>query len=675
MPEHIKMPDIVPVVRYVADGDDTNFSFPFPIFASEDLKVYLNGATQVSGFTVSGAGQTNGGSVTFDSAPGAGTIVTLERDLPLERLTDFLEGGDFSAQAINTELDFLIAALQQVDRGNNLMLKYSDHEAPAATILPQKALRANKALGFDGDGNPIAVSLEGAMAAPSFTANGTGAVTRTSVDKFSDIVSIKDFGAAGDGLTDDALAIQNALAAHDSVLVPDGVYLISNTINLASGKSLIGLGNASVLKAQNNNFDAIQISASFTSLRSMKIVGGATAVKLVGGPGECVQNNICDLYISGPDTGILLDGGNDLSKPCYWNNFARILIEQPLTHGIYLTKSGLGDTPNANRFHMVRVFSKGAATTGSGFYVEHGALNNAFMDCEANVNGPTADSCFRLGAQSNKTLIMNLLTESTNAVPNIKLDSGSQETVIINLTAQSDGAAILDNSGGNYDALNAGSPDKNTLRKTTVSDLKATLMRYDTEFIDSAGTTALDLSHSVHLVNATNGAITVELPAAASAAGAEITVKKVDNTGNIVTVTESQGDGPDGKALQLGGPNDYATIISNGAQWYIKASNRLAGNTRYIDSAGTVDVDMAVDTYLVSSFGGTLTMRLPPADAVEAVGRTLAIKKTDSSSNVVNVTEQGGAGPDQSSQSLSSQYQGITVVSNGAQWYILSRYP
>ncbi len=209
-----------------------------------------------------------------------------------------------------------------------------------------------------------------------------------------------------------------------------------------------------------------------------------------------------------------------------------------------------------------------------------------------------------------------------------------------------------------------------------MTDLKATLSRHDTEYINVAGTTSLDLSHSVHIVDATAGAITIELPAAASAVGVEMSIKKSDATGNIITITEAGGgSGPDGNSLQLGGPNDYVSMISNGAQWFITASNRLAGNTRFFDGTGTYDIDMAVDIYLVSSFGGALTTRLPPANAAEAIGRTLTIKKTDSSANNVTVTEQGGSGPDQSSQTLSSQYDAITIVSNGAQWYIISKNP
>ncbi|HRQ61987.1 MAG TPA: glycosyl hydrolase family 28-related protein, partial [Alphaproteobacteria bacterium] len=471
---HIQIPDITPIVRYLADGVETVFTYPFPIFASEDLKVYLNGAPQISGFDIGGAGDTSGGTVTFDTPPAEDMIVTLARELPLERLTDFLEGGDFSAQAINTELDFLVAAIQQVNRANDLMLTYGDHETPGLTELPAKNIRKNKALGFDGDGNPVAVSLAGSMAMPDYSASGTGAVERAVSDKALEAISVKDFGAVGDGITDDTIAFQNALAAHDFISIPSGSYLISSTLELGNFKTLIGQGQASIIECQSDSFDAIHMVGKGGAISNLRIEGGDVAVKLYGKTTECTQNFISDVQIVGSKTGLVLDGYNDGNDPCYWNVFRNILIEQPLVQGVLLTKSGSGDTPNANRFYGVRVYSKGAATSGSGFYIQNGSLNNSFIDCEANVNGTTADACFRVGADSDKTLIVNLLCESSNSVPNVQLDSGSVETSIINLSAESDGAAILDNSGGNYDALNAGYPEKNRLRQTVVTDLKAT---------------------------------------------------------------------------------------------------------------------------------------------------------------------------------------------------------
>jgi hypothetical protein len=47
----------------------------------------------------------------------------------------------------------------------------------------------------------------------SFTQNGAGAVSRTAQSKMADTVSVKDFGAVGDGVANDTAAIQAAIAA------------------------------------------------------------------------------------------------------------------------------------------------------------------------------------------------------------------------------------------------------------------------------------------------------------------------------------------------------------------------------------------------------------------------------------------------------------------------------
>ncbi|MEM6781973.1 MAG: glycosyl hydrolase family 28-related protein [Pseudomonadota bacterium] len=673
MTDHIKVPAVEPLVRYVANGSQTVFAYPFSIFASEDLKVYFDGAQQASGFAISNAGQTAGGDVTFDSAPANGIIVTLERKLPLERVTDFLEGGDFSAAAINNELDYLTGSIQQVNRTLSGMLQYSDHETTAQTVLPDRLTRANKALGFDGNGDPIAVSLEGSMASPDFTANGTGAATRTSSDKLSDLISIKDFGAVGDGVNDDTIAIQQALSAHNVVFVPEGEYLTSSTITLGERQSLIGAGQRSVLKANSNSFNVIEVVADYAIISNLRIEQGDVGIQLIGKVRPVVQTAVTDVTIWQSNTGVQLDGYNDTNKPCYWNNFDRVLVAQPSVNGFHLLRSGAGDTPNANKFHACRVYSLGADISNAGFYVEDGSFNNAFIDCEANVKN-TAQGCFIIGAGSNKTLLINPYAESSNQVPNVKLESGSIETSIYNLLSASDGAAIWDLSGGEYSAYNAGFPNKNFLQKTSCVDMNATLQRYETEYIDSSGTVTLDVSHSVHLLSSFGGALTVELPNAADAVGVMMVVKKIDTSANVITVSESNGNGPDGRNYYLGADNDFLQVISNGAEWFVMSSNRAPGNTRFFDGSGIYSIDMAVDTYLLSSFGGALEARLPPANAPEAIGRTVTVKKTDVSSNVVTVSELGGSGPDGFAQPLNAQYNAITVVSDGGQWFIVSKF-
>jgi hypothetical protein len=73
-------------------------------------------------------------------------------------------------------------------------------------------------------------SLVNSAGAVSFTAAGTGAVARSVQSKERDIVSVKDFGAFGDGVTDDTAAIQAAVNASDNVWVPEGTYKVTSSI-------------------------------------------------------------------------------------------------------------------------------------------------------------------------------------------------------------------------------------------------------------------------------------------------------------------------------------------------------------------------------------------------------------------------------------------------------------
>ena len=65
---------------------------------------------------------------------------------------------------------------------------------------------------------------------------------RTFGDRLADVVNIKDFGAKGDGVTDDTAAIQAAVdyaLSHGryTVWMPDGTYITSDTIQLGYGLS------------------------------------------------------------------------------------------------------------------------------------------------------------------------------------------------------------------------------------------------------------------------------------------------------------------------------------------------------------------------------------------------------------------------------------------------------
>jgi len=77
-----------------------------------------------------------------------------------------------------------------------------------------------------------------------FIQSGTGAVTRTALAKMREIISVADFGAVGDGVTDDSAAIQLAAtaAAGRSLYFPGGTYGVTTTITLPAGITVYGDG-------------------------------------------------------------------------------------------------------------------------------------------------------------------------------------------------------------------------------------------------------------------------------------------------------------------------------------------------------------------------------------------------------------------------------------------------
>ncbi len=81
----------------------------------------------------------------------------------------------------------------------------------------------------------------------TYTPAGSGAVARSAASKFGDVVSVKDFGAVGDGVADDTNAIQAAINASTSVYVPNGTYMCAN-IQMRNNLHLYGQSYAAVLK-------------------------------------------------------------------------------------------------------------------------------------------------------------------------------------------------------------------------------------------------------------------------------------------------------------------------------------------------------------------------------------------------------------------------------------------
>lgn len=252
----MSVPNQTPYIIYNANGLTTVFPFEFYIINASDIQVSLNGEVITSGYSVSGVGNIGGGDIIFLTPPANGTVVMLERVVPTYRLTDYQDNGDLLADTVNKDFDRLWMAIQRSFIYLGLALRrplfggpfnaegyrieklsdpINDQDAatkkyvetvslartlrvPESTVQPTPPVsaRANHLLGFNSEGNPIAVLPASGSAsevlidlASSEDGKGdaliavkqpyTGAVSRTQHDKNKDVLNLKDFGAIGDG--------------------------------------------------------------------------------------------------------------------------------------------------------------------------------------------------------------------------------------------------------------------------------------------------------------------------------------------------------------------------------------------------------------------------------------------------------------------------------------------
>lgn len=142
-------------VVYAASGTGP-YAFTFEILAAGDIAVFRDDTllTLTTDYTVS-INSNGTGSVTLTAAPTGATQIAIVGNRTISRTTDFVTGGDFFANTLNDELDQQTIFNQQNAEGLSRALQAPQTDPTTINMtLPRASLRANKALGFDANGNP-----------------------------------------------------------------------------------------------------------------------------------------------------------------------------------------------------------------------------------------------------------------------------------------------------------------------------------------------------------------------------------------------------------------------------------------------------------------------------------------------------------------------------------------
>lgn len=281
----------------IGNGVTTVFAYSYRILAQADLKVVVDGVEQTLGthYTVDGVGAANGGNVTFLAAPANGAAITIERDRAYVRTIDYQRSGSFDEETVDADFDSVVMLVQQVEAASRRAIK-----APVSVTADQVfseedwAARAGKFVRAKNDGSGI----EFIAASPdddTFTASYPDAVARSWSSKVGEVISVKDFGAQGDGVADDSGAIQAALTAAGNVAIggaagatvyaPAGDYKCLSALTKPAKVRFLGAGmDATVLRFDGviNGIREVDAGPTFADsgvIEEMRILGQNGALK------------------------------------------------------------------------------------------------------------------------------------------------------------------------------------------------------------------------------------------------------------------------------------------------------------------------------------------------------------------------------------------------------------
>ena len=359
--------DITPRIQYVASASQTAFDYPFPIFEEADLKVYKNGTllTLTTHYTVTGETEEDGGTVTLVTGAASGDIITIYRDIAIERTSDFQQNGPLASSTINDQLDRLTLVSQQLESQlkRAIRVSYIDESTDADLELPDADSRASKYLGFDASGNPelytsvgstvLSQSVIGTYLYPRTDAEVAGSVTPTNY-AYPPGYLLRYLSSFVDDSTDCTTALQSAINQFTNggaeIVLPRGTCRITSGFTVTSRLVIRGAGKF------------------LTSIKAVDFGSDVAIFNLNGSSGSPISE--CKF------SGFILQSNNTLAR-----GFTATWVTKSSFEDLYfyeLYKGFAGSTAFLNSFKNISVFGVAQETFALGAECN----NNHWDKCE-----------------------------------------------------------------------------------------------------------------------------------------------------------------------------------------------------------------------------------------------------------------------------------------------------
>lgn len=365
---------------FTGDGSTAAFTYNYRFLANADLKVYQEGTlkTITTHYTVTGAGDAGGGTVTFVTAPALNDEIVILNDPASTQSLDLVDNDIFPAESLEAVLDRQTLQIQRCRDLIGRSMTLSDTDTTGASVtLPTP--EANGFWRWNAAGTAVEwvqLDLESAGAAAlkadlanggdaakgsslvGFLQAGTGAVARTVQSKSREWVSVADFGAIGDGTlhtvqewiipgalgryaslaalqvdyphvtaTTDSIdwaAFQAAMAASVKVRVPKATYHLNKGLTVSQRYAhLIGEGGDSRLVFYGDTVTtAMTVTESRVNITGLRFYGNGHATQVVTGiklDGVVIYSEF-DVWLQ-YFSGWAVDAGVDVNKPANGNKF------------------------------------------------------------------------------------------------------------------------------------------------------------------------------------------------------------------------------------------------------------------------------------------------------------------------------------------------------------------
>ncbi len=283
-----------------------------------------------------------------------------------------------------------------MSRGADQSVVISDsHQDDAPEHLSRRRLLAGA--GAAGTAGVLASLVTHGASTPAFAAGVEGV-----------FVNVKDYGAKGDGKTDDSAAIQAAINATApdgrAVFMPSGVYMIGAPLSMRNGLTLRGAGRAATtlrLMPSSNGpiLNAPVVGSAYQSvddlmLSDLTLDGDAGSTEIPSSMGSSAllhayQSHRWHIarcrFMRGRGYGIGLQGGptNPLADRQGPHEDTYIVDSELISNGMVTTAASDGiDTKSARRFTMVGCYARDNVGVGINIRAHFATL----VDCRSDGN-------------------------------------------------------------------------------------------------------------------------------------------------------------------------------------------------------------------------------------------------------------------------------------------------